>query len=367
VGQKLTKWNDEMVMQFYSTAHFYPDGKIVWMTEGTRYQSTIAEWAKLIHAPEEAEDDTDVYVKPRKDHNSMAHMYKEIPNEALDTHKFGSVYYLLSGLPTINTILRHTLLPKSGDHRMIRGHSINLQHMFDVPEEFNVMSLIVETIKRTAADQKRSCGYAPHIQMLINSKVGTGTCLLDKEHLPLMPDFEDNTVVMDASHPTSVESQEKREKAKAEKASKIPDASVAHLKTKQDQLSYLLEATVRIEKGLTTLTQNQESLERIIETKFYDLDLKVTEIQTAVEQLQEEAEERRGRSTTDAYQRVPRAQRSAAVPVTDTRATTSAPAATALVAPTVATPPVPQTSAEVFADAVLSTPSSHSGAPGDRA
>jgi hypothetical protein len=190
VGQKLTKWNDEMVMQFYSTAHFYPDGKIVWMTEGTRYQSTVAEWAKLINAPEEQEDDTDVYAKPRKGHNSMAHMYKEIPDAALDTHKFGSVYYLLSGLPTINTILRHTLLPKSGDDRMIRGHSINLLHMFDIPEKFKVMTLIVETIKRTAADQKRSCGYAPHIQMLINSKMGKGTYLLDKEHLPLLPEFE---------------------------------------------------------------------------------------------------------------------------------------------------------------------------------
>jgi hypothetical protein len=42
-----------MIMQFYSTAHFYPDGKIAWMTEGTRYQSTILEWAKLINAPEE--------------------------------------------------------------------------------------------------------------------------------------------------------------------------------------------------------------------------------------------------------------------------------------------------------------------------
>ena len=28
VGQKLTSWNDEMIMQFYATAHFYPDGKI---------------------------------------------------------------------------------------------------------------------------------------------------------------------------------------------------------------------------------------------------------------------------------------------------------------------------------------------------
>ena len=50
------------------------------------------------------------------------------------------------------------------------------------------------------------------------------------------------------------------------------------LKSKQDQLGYLIQATLRIEKGLATLTQNQESLERIIETKFYDLDLKVIEI-----------------------------------------------------------------------------------------
>ena len=58
-------------MQFYSTAHFYPDGKIVWMTEGTRYQSTIAKWANLINAPTEHKDDVDVYAKPGKDHNSM--------------------------------------------------------------------------------------------------------------------------------------------------------------------------------------------------------------------------------------------------------------------------------------------------------
>ena len=90
---------------------------------------------------------------------------------------------------------------------------------------------------------------------------------LDREHLPFRPDFEDNTVVMDASHPTSVEAREKREKAQAEKASKITDPSTINLKTKQDQLSYLLEATVRIEKGLATLTRNQESLQRIFETK----------------------------------------------------------------------------------------------------
>ena len=85
---------------------------------------------------------------------------------------------------------------------MIRGHAINLLHIFDVPRKFKVMGLIVGTIKRTTADQKRSCGYAPQIQELINSKMGTCKYLLDKEHLPLRPDFEDNIVVMNENEPS---------------------------------------------------------------------------------------------------------------------------------------------------------------------
>ena len=63
--------------------------------------------------------------------------------------------------------------------------------------------------------------------MLINSKMGTGTYLLDKERLRLRPEFEDNRVVMNEEDPTSVEAQEKREKAKAEKAAKMPSAEEA--------------------------------------------------------------------------------------------------------------------------------------------
>ena len=107
---------------------------------------------------------------------------------------------------------------------------------------------------------------------------------------------------------------------------------------------------------MATLTQNQESLERIIETKFYDLDLKVTEMQTSVEHYLEEAEEKKGKATTDAFQRVPRGHRSVAVPMADTRATTSAPASTTSVPPPVATPPAPTTSIDAFVLGVLSTP-----------
>ena len=112
--------------------------------------------------------------------------------------------------------------------------------------------------------------------------MGTGTYLLDKEHMPIYPDFEENTLVMDENEPSSVQAQEKKEKPRTVKAAKIPtidEVSQYFLKSKQDQLGYFIASTLMIEKGLATLTQNQESLERIIEQKFYALDVKVIEIQ----------------------------------------------------------------------------------------
>ena len=54
-----------------------------------------------------------------------------------------------------------------------------------------------------------------------------GVYLLDKEHLPLLPESEDNTVVMDVEDPSSVAGHEKKEKARAEKAAKMPSAAEA--------------------------------------------------------------------------------------------------------------------------------------------
>ena len=128
--------------------------------------------------------------------------------------------------------------------------------------------------------------------------MGTGRYQLDKEHFPLYPDFEDNEVVMNEDDPQSVQAQEKKEKARKEKAAKMPtqeEASEYFLKTKQEQLGYLIASMLRIEQSLATLTQNQRSLERIMEQKFYDLDVKVTEIQSAVEQLQDDMQERKGK------------------------------------------------------------------------
>ena len=190
--------------------------------------------------------------------------------------------------------------------------------------------------------------------------MGTGVYLLDKEHLPIHLDFEDNEVVMTENEPSSAQAFAKKEKVMKEKAAKMPtqeEASEYFLKTKQEQLGYLIASMLRIEQSLATLTQNQQSLERIMEQKFYDLDVKVTEIQYAVEQLQDDMQERRGKTTTDAFARVPRAQRSHVVPVADTRATTSAPATASVPpAPASTSASTPTTSTKGFVLGVLRTP-----------
>ena len=94
----------------------------------------------------------------------------------------------------------------------------------------------------------------------------------------------------------------------------------------------------------------------------YNLDVKVTEIQSTVEKLRDDAEDGNENTTTEGFQTVPRETNSSVMPVADTRTTHSAPAATSTFPPSVSTPAAPQTIAEAFADALLSTPSMHTRA-----
>ena len=72
----------------------------------------------------------DIYAKKKMDHNSMSNMYKEIPNEALDTFKFGSVHYLLSGQGLLHlSPKKHPKLPPSPSlhQRGIQGAFLQLR------------------------------------------------------------------------------------------------------------------------------------------------------------------------------------------------------------------------------------------------
>ncbi|KAE8810870.1 nucleolin [Hordeum vulgare] len=94
---------------------------------------------------------------------------------------------------------------------MVRGYSINMLHYIDTHTRIKVMDLIVETVRRTTADEKISCGYAPYIHLIDNVKIRKHAYPLDHQTTPLQPEFENNEVVLDPKNPSSATIREQTE------------------------------------------------------------------------------------------------------------------------------------------------------------
>ncbi|KAE8784313.1 hypothetical protein D1007_42132 [Hordeum vulgare] len=86
---------------------------------------------------------------------------------------------------------------------------------------------------------------------------------------------------MDDTHPSSATSREATEIAAAETA-RNASAQPPQLKTKNDQMSFWVSTIQGMEKKVSEILLNQKSVERIMETKFHDLDVKVSELTNIV-------------------------------------------------------------------------------------
>ncbi|KAE8786800.1 nucleolysin tiar [Hordeum vulgare] len=79
------------------------------------------------------------------------------------------------------------------------------------------------------------------------------------------------------------------EAADAEAATNEPPP-VPQLKTQADQMAFLVSSVQGMEKNIQEILQSQKSLQRVMETKFHDMDMKVTKWTTIVKQLHHEVE-----------------------------------------------------------------------------
>ncbi|KAE8816577.1 hypothetical protein D1007_05914 [Hordeum vulgare] len=75
--------------------------------------------------------------------------------------------------------------------------------------------------------------------------------------------------------------------AKAEAARNRPPP-VPQLKTQAEKMPFLVSTIQGMEKNIQEIMQNQKSLEGVVETKFHNMDVMVTELTTIVRQLQHE-------------------------------------------------------------------------------
>ncbi|KAE8778167.1 hypothetical protein D1007_48977 [Hordeum vulgare] len=77
--------------------------------------------------------------------------------------------------------------------------------------------------------------------------------------------------------------------AEAEAARNRPPR-VPQLRFQAEKMSFLVSIVQGMEKNIQEIMQNQKSLERVVETKFHNMDVKVTELTTIVRQLQHEVD-----------------------------------------------------------------------------
>ncbi|KAE8800378.1 hypothetical protein D1007_24154 [Hordeum vulgare] len=65
---------------------------------------------------------------------------------------------------------------------------------------------------------------------------------------------------------------------------------VSQLGTPAEKMVFLVSTVQGMEKNIQEIMQNQKSLERVVDTKFHNMDVKVTELTTIVRQLQHEVD-----------------------------------------------------------------------------
>ncbi|KAE8818898.1 hypothetical protein D1007_03289 [Hordeum vulgare] len=80
------------------------------------------------------------------------------------------------------------------------------------------------------------------------------------------------------------------EEAAHAKAARNRPPLVPQLITPAKQMAFLVSTIQCMEKNIQEIMQNQKSLERAVETKFNNMDVKVTELTTIVRQLQHEVD-----------------------------------------------------------------------------
>ncbi|KAE8766919.1 hypothetical protein D1007_61789 [Hordeum vulgare] len=91
---------------------------------------------------------------------------------------------------------------------------------------------------------------------------------------------------MDDNDPNSAAA---RMGAEAEADRNMPPL-VPELRTQAEQIAFLVSTVQGMEKNILEIMQNQKSLENVVETKFDNMDVKVTELTTNARQLQHEVD-----------------------------------------------------------------------------
>jgi hypothetical protein len=133
-------WNDEVILQFYSTMYLdEKSSKLFWMTKDEIYSVSLVRCAAILGL-----QDHTCYPKRLCDDcvmelNQMRFMYEK------DEYKLSKVEYFKPFF-VLHWLLRKTLSPREGDSSRVPQYERNILHAISEKERFNVFDFIFQEI-----------------------------------------------------------------------------------------------------------------------------------------------------------------------------------------------------------------------------
>jgi hypothetical protein len=167
-------WNDTIVRQFYATYEMdFIGKKMRWMIDKSEYEATFVEFAAANLNYEYFSDGVDVYNEDILENTAIFY--------APGTSNATIMNWLAAGLrhhpASVNNIIKHTFMTKSGNKDKVREHYWNVTDHIMNGNKFNVVKLILDQMICKKRLMKDSIYFAPYIMSLIKIKTGfNGLC-----------------------------------------------------------------------------------------------------------------------------------------------------------------------------------------------
>jgi hypothetical protein len=154
-------WNEEVILQFYSSFFHKNNTDITWMTNGTKYSISISRFASILGLSASTKHPLNLHDGNVLGLNEMASMYETSNFQAPTIANFKSELIVL------HRVIRKTLEPREGDSSRMPQFERNFLKAITEKTKFNAFDFILLEMWNIAISNNRSCSYAPYIMALI--------------------------------------------------------------------------------------------------------------------------------------------------------------------------------------------------------
>jgi hypothetical protein len=175
-------WSQEVIIEFFTTLFFDKKERFfAWMTNGIRFTIKLTQFAQILGLSSQLDI-------PKKLHFGRVMMLREITPMYNQNSDFQATKIdgLLPHFLILHRMMRNTLAPRIGYSEAISAYERNFLDAIMKPTRFDVFEYIVDEIWNIVTNPARSCGFAPYIQIMIETVAHEKFCK-DVKHEPLCP------------------------------------------------------------------------------------------------------------------------------------------------------------------------------------